>query len=111
MADDIKSKRVKPNPSTGTISGDISKFVLNPLKSLFKDERKNQVEEEAIVQGEEQNVYEPEEVKLDQKDLNKKSVDFTAREKEVIEILTKFNQQNLHKMIPIPVCEIPKELK
>ena len=71
MADDIKSKRVKPNPSTGTISGDISKFVLNPLKNLFKDERKNQVEEEAIVQGEEQNVYEPEEVKLDQKDLNK----------------------------------------
>ena len=70
MADDIKSKRVKPNPSTGTISGDISKFVLNPLKSLFKDERKNQVEEEAIVQGEEQNVYEPEEVKLDQKHID-----------------------------------------
>jgi len=48
---------------------------------------------------------------MDQKDLNKKSVDFTAREKEVIEILTKFNQQNLHKMIPIPIYKIPKELK
>ena len=48
---------------------------------------------------------------MDQKDLNKKSVDFTVREKEVIEILTKFNQQNLHKMIPIPIYKIPKELK
>lgn len=48
---------------------------------------------------------------MDQKDLNKKSVDFTAREKEVIEILTKFNQQNLHKMIPIPIYKIPEELK
>ena len=47
---------------------------------------------------------------MKQKDLNK-SVDFTGREKKVIEILTKFNQQNLHKMIPIPIYKIPEELK
>ena len=29
-------KRVKPNPSTGTVSGDLSKFIINPLKDLFK---------------------------------------------------------------------------
>tara|TARA_X000001382_G_scaffold32489_1_gene21319 strand:+ start:1867 stop:6405 length:4539 start_codon:yes stop_codon:yes gene_type:complete len=34
----FKSTRVRPNPSTGTISGDISKFVINPLKNLFKQE-------------------------------------------------------------------------
>ena len=47
---------------------------------------------------------------MKQKVLNK-SVDFTVREKKVIEILTKFNQQNLHKMIPIPIYKIPEELK
>ena len=29
-------KRVKENPSTGTIRGDVSKFIINPLKDLFK---------------------------------------------------------------------------
>ena len=29
--------RVKPNPSTGTIKGDVSKFIINPLKNLFKE--------------------------------------------------------------------------
>ena len=41
----------------------------------------------------------------------KKSVDFEGREKEVIEILIRFNSQNKHKMIPIPICTIPKEIK
>jgi NAD+ synthase len=35
----------------------------------------------------------------------------TEREKEVIKIYNAFNQANRHKMIPIPVCEIPKDLK
>ena len=29
--------RVKPNTSTGTIRGDVSKFIINPLKDLFKE--------------------------------------------------------------------------
>ena len=37
--------------------------------------------------------------------------DFTGREKEVFEIFKKFNSANRHKMIPIPVCEIPNYLK
>ena len=40
-----------------------------------------------------------------------KSDDFSGRKKEVIEILIKFNSQNKHKMIPIPICTIPKEIK
>lgn len=34
---------------------------------------------------------------------------FSPREKEVMAIYLKFNHQNQHKMLPIPVCEIPKE--
>ena len=41
----------------------------------------------------------------------KKYTDFQGRKKEVIEILTRFNTQNTHKMIPIPICKIPERLK
>ena len=34
----------------------------------------------------------------------------TIREKEVIEIYKRLHKINQHKMIPIPVCAIPKEL-
>lgn len=37
--------------------------------------------------------------------------DFEGREKEVFQIFKKFHNQNRHKMDPIPVCEIPVELK
>jgi NAD+ synthase len=37
--------------------------------------------------------------------------DFEGREKRVMEIYTSRNKANKHKMDPIPVCEIPKELK
>lgn len=36
---------------------------------------------------------------------------FTGREKEVFEIFMRRNKANKHKMVPIPVCEIPDELK
>ena len=32
------------------------------------------------------------------------------RQKEVVDIYNKFNRANKHKMVPIPVCKIPKEL-
>ncbi|NVJ88790.1 MAG: NAD(+) synthase [Flavobacteriaceae bacterium] len=44
-------------------------------------------------------------------DANKKVDDFSGREKEVYEIYLSLNKLNQHKMNPIPVCEIPKELK
>jgi NAD+ synthase len=37
--------------------------------------------------------------------------DFKGRKKEVFEIYTRLHKANKHKMIPIPVCEIPKEFK
>ena len=39
------------------------------------------------------------------------SKDFSGREREVMEIYEKRHRANLHKMIPIPICEIPKEWK
>ncbi len=40
MADEtFTPKRVKENPSTGTIRGDVSKFIINPLKDLFKKKK------------------------------------------------------------------------
>lgn len=35
---------------------------------------------------------------------------FTGREKKVFDIFRKFNTANRHKMIPIPICEIPDSL-
>lgn len=36
---------------------------------------------------------------------------FTTRQQEVFQIYTRLNTINQHKMEPIPVCEIPKEIK
>lgn len=36
---------------------------------------------------------------------------FDGREKEVFKIYSRLNKMNQHKMLPIPVCEIPDELK
>jgi len=46
-----------------------------------------------------------------QKDNNKSPDDFTGRDKEVLKILMKFNSQNSHKMDPIPIFKVPKNLK
>ena len=40
----------------------------------------------------------------------KTSSDFKGRKKEVFDIFIDYNTRNQHKMQPIPVCEIPKEL-
>ena len=37
--------------------------------------------------------------------------DFEGRKKEVFAIYIRLNTINQHKMVPIPVCEIPKEIK
>ncbi len=41
----------------------------------------------------------------------KKVDDFTGREKQVFQIFKRYNTANKHKMIPIPVCEIPNTLR
>ena len=48
---------------------------------------------------------------MKQKDLKKQFDDFKGRKKKVFKILTKFNQQNLHKMIPIPIYKIPRNVE
>ncbi len=37
--------------------------------------------------------------------------DFIDREREAFEIFTRYNTSNKHKMVAIPICEIPKNLK
>ena len=43
-------------------------------------------------------------------DQSKTANDFSGREQEVFKIYKRFNTANKHKMIPIPICEIPKDL-
>jgi NAD+ synthase len=42
---------------------------------------------------------------------SKTEADFSEREKEVFRIYARLNSINQHKMIPIPVCEIPENLR
>lgn len=44
------------------------------------------------------------------KDQGKTLNDFKGREREVFSIFNSFNTRNQHKMIPIPVCNIPKSM-
>ncbi|WP_299012684.1 NAD(+) synthase [uncultured Polaribacter sp.] len=44
-------------------------------------------------------------------DNGKSQNDFTGRQKEVYTIYERLNKINQHKMVPIPVCEIPESLK
>ena len=44
-------------------------------------------------------------------DNGKSESDFSGREKEVFNILKSFNTANKHKMVAIPICEIPENLK
>jgi NAD+ synthase len=46
-----------------------------------------------------------------QQDLGKTTTDFSGRQQEVMKIFTRLNRANKHKMLPIPVCEIPANLK
>ena len=48
-------------------------------------------------------------MKMDEK--GKTTDDFTGREKEVFAIYKRYNNANKHKMNPIPICEIPIQLK
>ncbi|NER18278.1 NAD(+) synthase [Spongiivirga citrea] len=48
---------------------------------------------------------------MNMEDEGKSVSDFDGRKKEVFEIYQKFNRANKHKMIPIPVCDIPANLK
>jgi NAD+ synthase len=46
-----------------------------------------------------------------QKDQNKSAANFKGREQEVMQIFERHHAANQHKMQPIPVCQIPHQLK
>jgi NAD+ synthase len=48
---------------------------------------------------------------MQMKDEGKTAEDFEGRERKVFEIFLRYNSANQHKMSPIPVCEIPNNLK
>lgn len=48
---------------------------------------------------------------MDMTDKGKNSTDFEGRKREVMKIYKGYNSSNSHKMNPIPVCEIPNNLK
>ncbi|WP_031427361.1 NAD(+) synthase [Flavimarina sp. Hel_I_48] len=48
-------------------------------------------------------------MKMQEKGMN--AGDFKDRQRTIFEIYSGFNRANKHKMLPIPVCEIPKNLK
>lgn len=48
---------------------------------------------------------------MEMAEIGKVASDFSGREFEVFKIYTRLNMVNQHKMLPIPVCVIPKEYK
>lgn len=74
-----------------------------PTDGLFGDSR---TDEDQIGAS-----YDELEWAMKMQDAMKTVEDFFGREKEVFKIYTRLNRMNQHKMIPIPVCKIPKELK
>ncbi|MBW1294296.1 NAD(+) synthase [Aquimarina litoralis] len=73
-----------------------------PTDGLFGDSRSDEDQIGAS--------YDELEWAMKMKDLGKKSDDFSGRELEVFTIYSRLNTVNQHKMIPIPVCEIPVNL-
>jgi NAD+ synthase len=48
---------------------------------------------------------------MQMKDEGRMPADFEGRQKEVFKIFIRYNKANQHKMLPIPVCDIPNNLK
>ncbi|MGX7667070.1 NAD(+) synthase [Flavobacterium pedocola] len=74
-----------------------------PTDGLFGDDRSDEDQLGAS--------YDELEAAMDAVAAGKTEDNFTGREKEVFKIYNKLNTINQHKMIPIPVCDIPNELK
>ncbi len=83
----------------------VPKSIMNaaPSDGLFGDARSD---EDQIGAN-----YDELEWAMEMNDLGKTASDFSGREKVVFEIFKRYNSGNKHKMIPIPICEIPKNLK
>ncbi|RXJ44539.1 NAD(+) synthase [Gelidibacter gilvus] len=74
-----------------------------PSDGLFGDERSDETQIGAS--------YPELEWAMTMKENGNTAKDFEGRKREVFELFSKLNRNNQHKMIPIPICEIPKSLK
>lgn len=78
-------------------------LVAKPTDGLFGDDRSDEDQIGAS--------YEELEWAMQQVELGNENNVFTGREKEVFDIYKRFNTNNQHKMLPIPICKIPLNLK
>ncbi|MDR5591804.1 NAD(+) synthase [Christiangramia sp. SM2212] len=78
-------------------------MIAAPTDGLFGDSRSDEDQLGAS--------YDELEWAMKSKDEGKTAADFDGRQKEVFEIYSRLNNANRHKMIPIPVCDIPVHLK
>ena len=74
-----------------------------PTDGLFGDSR---TDEDQIGAS-----YDELEWAMKMQDKGKSENDFSGREYEVYKIYSRLNRINQHKMLPIPICEIPKEMQ
>ena len=83
---------------------EVTKSIIDaaPTDGLFGD---NRTDEDQIGAS-----YDELEWAMKMNDLEKSSEDFEGREKIVFDLFLKLNSTNKHKMIPIPICKIPKDI-
>lgn len=74
-----------------------------PTDGLFGDDRSD---EDQIGAN-----YDELEWAMKEAEAGKTANDFEGRQQEIFNIFIKLNRANQHKMLPIPVCEIPENLK
>ncbi|UKM64884.1 NAD(+) synthase [Flavobacteriaceae bacterium GSB9] len=99
IADLLKSQVYK----LGEILG-VPESIMNatPSDGLFGDARSDEDQIGAS--------YPELEWAMEMDEQRKTAEDFSGKEKEVFKIYKRFNNANKHKMIPIPICEIPTDL-
>ncbi|NBL64738.1 NAD(+) synthase [Flavobacterium sp. NST-5] len=78
-------------------------LIAAPTDGLFGDDRTDEQQLGAS--------YDELEWAMEQHQNGREKEAFTGRELEVFSIFERLNKSNQHKMEPIPVCKIPKELK
>jgi len=100
IADLLKSEVYKLGKHLQVVE---SIMIASPSDGLFGDTRSD---EDQIGAN-----YDELEWAMKMDDKGKITADFTGREKEVFSIYKRYNSSNKHKMIPIPICEIPKNFR
>ena len=99
IADLMKSEVYKIAEFLG-INTDIQKA--KPTDGLFGDDRSDEDQLGAN--------YDELEWAMKMKEAGHTTDEFSGRKKEVFDIYSRLNRINQHKMVPIPVCDIPDEL-